>query len=219
LTFLKVLSGMPRWSPDGKQIVFDSRPTGHTQVMMIGAGGGSPIPLTDGRTEDKVPSWSSDGKFVYFSSNRSGASQIWKVRASGGQPSQVTQHGAFAAFESSDGRYLYVTRENEPGIWRLPTGGGEEIRILADPSQSHWGDWAVSERGIYYVAEASPHPALKPNVEFFDFASKRVFRVAELTGLPPADDPGFAVSPDGRRIIFSQVDTSAVDIMLVENFR
>ena len=79
LTFLKVVSGMPRWSPDGKQIVFDSRPTGHSQVMMISAEGGSPVPLTDGKSEDKVPSWSSNGKFVYFSSNRSGAAQIWKT--------------------------------------------------------------------------------------------------------------------------------------------
>jgi Tol biopolymer transport system component/DNA-binding winged helix-turn-helix (wHTH) protein len=219
LTFLKVVSGMPRWSPDGKQIVFDSRPTGHSRVMMISAEGGSPIPITDGKTEDKIPSWSPDGKFVYFSSNRSGASQIWKVPASGGQPSQVTRHGGYAAFESSDGQYLYVTRDTEPGIWRLPTGGGDEIRILADPSPEHWGDWALSPRGIYYVSDASPYPAPHSSIDFFDFASKQVSRVAELTGLPPADDPGFAVSPDGKRIIFSQVDTSAVDIMLVENFR
>jgi Tol biopolymer transport system component len=66
LTSLKVVSGMPRWSPDSKQIVFDSRPTGHSQVMMISAEGGSPVPLTDGKSEDKVPSWSSDGKFVLF---------------------------------------------------------------------------------------------------------------------------------------------------------
>jgi len=219
LTFLKVVSGMARWSPDGKQLVFDSRPTGHSRVMIVNADGGSPIPLTDGKAEDKVPSWSSDGKFVYFSSNRSGASQIWKIPVSGGQPSQVTRHGGYAAFESSDGQSLYVTRDTEPGIWRLPIGGGDEIRILTEPSPGHWGDWALSARGIYYVSESSPHPASHPSIEFFDFASKRVSRVAELAGLPPAFDPGFAVSPDGKRVIFSQVDTSAVDIMLVENFR
>lgn len=142
------------------------------------------------------------------------AAQIWKTPASGGQPSQVTRHGGFAAFETSDGRYLYYAKENEPGIWWLPPSGGDEIRILPDPSPEYWGDWALSERGIYYVSDASPHPA----IEFFDFASKRVSRVAELAGLPPGGDPGFAVSPDGTRIIFSQVDASAVDLMLVEHF-
>jgi hypothetical protein len=151
----------------------------------------------------------------YFSSNRSDASQIWKVPASGGQPSRVTRHGGFAASESSHGRFLYYTRDNEPGIWRMPTGGGDEIQILPDPSPGHWGDWALSKSGVYYVSEAGPRPA----IEFFDFASKRVSRVAELAGLPPPGDPGFAVSSDSKRIIFSQVDTSAVDIILVKNFR
>ena len=62
--------------------------------------------------------------------------------------------------------------------------------------------------------EAGTHPA----IEFFDLATRKVSRIADLDGPPPAGDPGFAVSADGRRIVFSQVDTSAVDIMLVENF-
>lgn len=214
LTFLKAVSGTPRWSPDGKRVAFDSRPHGHSQILVVNAEGGRPVALTDGRAEDKVPSWSSDGRFVYFSSNRSGASQIWKIPASGGQPSQVTPHGGFAAFESSDGRFLYYAKDIQPGIWRMPSGGGDEVRVLPEPSPEYWGDWAVSEKGIYYVHEASP----RPTIEFFGFATRRVSRIAELDGLPPLWDPGFAVSPDGRRIVFSQVDTSAVDIMLVENF-
>jgi Tol biopolymer transport system component len=181
---------------------------------MVNAEGGRPVALTDGAAEDKVPSWSSDGRFVYFSSNRSGASQIWRVAASGGQPSQVTQKGGFAAFESSDGRFLYYVKDDQAGIWRMPTGGGDEVRMLPLPSPEHWGDWALLDRGIYYVNEAGTHPA----IEFFDLATRKISRIADLDGPPPAGDPGFAVSPDGRRIVFSQVDTSAVDIMLVENF-
>lgn len=213
-TFLKAVSGTPRWSPDSKRIVFDSRPRGHSQVLMVNAEGGRPVALTDGAAEDKVPSWSSDGRFVYFSSNRSGASQIWRVAASGGQPSQVTQQGGFAAFESSDGRFLYYVKDDQAGIWRMPTGGGDEVRMLPLPSPEHWGDWALLDRGIYYVNEAGTHPA----IEFFDLATRKVSRIADLDGPPPAGDQGFAVSPDGRRIVFSQVDSSAVDIMLVENF-
>jgi hypothetical protein len=97
----------------------------------------------------------------------------------------------------------------------MPAGGGDEIRIVAQLLPEHWGDWALSDIGIYYVQDGSRHPA----IEFFDFTSHRIFKVADLDGLPPPGDPGFAVSPDGKRIIFSQIDTSAVDLMLVENFR
>jgi Tol biopolymer transport system component/DNA-binding winged helix-turn-helix (wHTH) protein len=214
LTFLKSVSGTPRWSPDGKQIVFDSRPHEHSQILMINAEGGKPVALTDGTVEDKVPSWSGDGRFVYFASNRSGAPQIWKVAAGGGRPSQVTQHGGFAAFESSDGRFLYFVKDDRAGIWRMPAGGGDEALILPQPLPENWGDWALTDRGIYYMDESGQHPA----IEFAAFPDHKVTRIAQVDSLPPHGDPGFAVSPDGKRILFSQVDTSAVDIMLVENF-
>ena len=38
---------------------------------------------------------------------------------------QVTRHGGLATFESSDGRFLYYVKENQNGIWRMPTSGGE----------------------------------------------------------------------------------------------
>jgi Tol biopolymer transport system component/DNA-binding winged helix-turn-helix (wHTH) protein len=215
LTFLKSVSGSAHWSPDGQRIAFDSRPTGHSQVFVVNAAGGKPFALTDGTAEDKVPSWSSDGGYVYFTSNRSGATQIWRVSARGGQPAQVTQHGGYAVLESPDGRFLYYVKEDQPGVWRMPSGGGDEARILPLPSPEHWGDWALLKRGIYYVDESGPRPA----IDFFAFGTHKVTKVAEVDSLPPLGDPGFTVSPDEKRIIFSQVDRSAVDLMLVENFR
>jgi Tol biopolymer transport system component len=124
LTFLKAFSGTPRWSPDSKRIVFDSRPREHSQILMVNAEGGRPVALTDGTAEDKVPSWSSDARFVYFSSNRSGASQISKIAATGGQPSQVTQHGGFAAFESSDVRFCILPETTSPVSGGCRPAGG-----------------------------------------------------------------------------------------------
>jgi len=59
----------------------------------------------------------------------------------------------------------------------------------------------------------------RPTINFYAFANQKVSQVAQVDGLPPPGDPGFAVSPDEKHIVFSQVDRSAVDIMLVENFR
>ncbi len=215
LTFLKSLSGTPRWSPDGKKIVFESRPRGHSQILVVNAEGGEPVPLTDAKAEDKVASWSADGKFIYFSSNRSGQSQIWKIASNGGQPSQMTQHGGFAAFESSDARYLYYVKENQPGLWRMPAGGDAEIKVYPLPLAERWGDWALFDKGIYFLTESGPRPA----IEFLDFATRKVSQVAEVESLPSLGDPGFTVSPDEARIIFSQIDRSSVNLMLVENFR
>jgi hypothetical protein len=109
---------------------------------------------------------------------------------------------------------LYYTKEDESGIWRMPAGGGDEIEVVPQLSPEYWGDWALSNRGIYYIRGVSKHPV----VEFFDISSHKVSKIAALNSPPPMYDPGFAVSPDGKRILFSQVDNSGVDIMLVENF-
>jgi Tol biopolymer transport system component len=215
LTYLKAGSGTPRWSPDGLRIVFESRPNGHSQLFIVNAAGGKPVALTDGTAEDKVASWSSDGESIYFSSNRRGGSQIWKIAASGGAPLRLTNHGGFAAFESTDGRFLYYVKDDQSGVWRMPVGGGEEVRVVPLPTAEHWGDWALFNHGIYFVDESGPRPV----INFYAFGNHKVTQVAQVDGLPPPGDPGFAVSPDEKRLVFSQVDRSAVDIMLVENFR
>ena len=214
LTFLKSLSGTPRWSPDGKSISFESRPNGHSQIFVVNAEGGRPRPITEGTAEDKVSSWSSDGKFIYFASNRSGESEIWKTPSDGGRASRVTYHGGFASWESSDGRFLYYVKGDQPGIWRMSATGGDENKVLAEFPSGRWGDWALVDRGIYYADESGARPAIK----FLNFADQKVSKIAEVEGLPPFGDPGFTVSPDEKQLVFSQIDRSAVDLMLVENF-
>lgn len=213
LTSLRSLSGTPRWSPDSKQISLESRPHGHSQIFVVSAGGGKPIQITDGTAEDRVTSWSPDGSFIYFASNRSGLSQIWRTSVSGGQPSQVTRKGGFASSASSDGKFLYYVKENENGIWRMPTTGGDEIAVVPQFPAEHWGDWALVDKGIYYVDKVG-HPTIK----FLNFANSKVSKIVEVESLPPPGDPGFTVSPDEKQIVFSQMDRSAVDLMLVENF-
>jgi hypothetical protein len=54
------------------------------------------------------------------------------------------------------------------------------------------------------------------SVEYFDFATKHVRRICKLE---KNFGNGFSVSPDGRCLLYTQVDKAYSDIMLVENFR
>jgi hypothetical protein len=51
------------------------------------------------------------------------------------------------------------------------------------------------------------------------FATHKVTPVATLDKPISRSDSGLAISPDHRWLLFSQVDQSGSDIMLVENFR
>ena len=124
---------------------------------------------------------------------------------------QVTKQGGYEAYESPDGQFLYYTKSsNEFGIWRMPVAGGEETKVL---EQGRQGAWNVLDQGIYFVnLQASPYPT----IEFFNFATSRTTQIGIIE---KAFYNAFCVSPDGRWILWSQIDRSESDIMLMENFR
>jgi len=209
-------AGSPRWSPDGRWIVFDARVDGNADIYRTSPEGGKLLRLTTESSEDIVPSVSRDGQWIYFCSNRSGTPQIWKMPADGGSAVQVTKGGGFDNVESPDGRYLYYAKgRGQPGIWRLPVAGGDETPVLDKHRAGLWRQWAVVEQGIFFItAERPEHPV----IEFFRFADRSVTPVMTLDKRLPDTISGLAVSPDGRRLIWAQLDHVSSDISLIENF-
>ncbi len=204
--------GSPRWSPDGQRIAADFEAQGNLDIHVIPASGGNPIPLTTDPADDLSPSWSRDGKWVYFTSNRTGRYEIWKVPAGGGEAIQVTLNGGETAFESPDGKSVYFTKAfRSSGLWKMPVSGGEESQVL--PSVVARAFFLVNE-GIYFIP--APGADGKSSIQFMSFATGKVKTVAPISR-PPTE--GLSVSPDGRFILFSQLDEAGSDLMLVENFR
>jgi hypothetical protein len=177
--------------------------------------GGSLHKLTNEASTDVVPSWSRDGRWIYFASDRSGEWQIWRMPSAGGPAVQVTRHGGYGGFESLDSEFLYYTKGAAvPGIWRIPTTGGEETEVIDSLAAGYWGYWTIVENGIYYLDTTA-----KPGIVFFDFTTHRATRVFDLESRPAREAPGIAVSPDGGTILYTQLDALSRDIVLVENFR
>ncbi|HTR25184.1 MAG TPA: winged helix-turn-helix domain-containing protein [Terriglobales bacterium] len=210
------LTGTPRWSPDGRWISFDSRPGAHPNIHIVSSDGGPVRRFNNDTSDDGVASWSHDGKWIYFASNRSGSWQVWKRTADGGSPVQVTSNGGFAPIESADGKYLYYTKYDSPGAFRVPVSGGEEVKILDEPPQGYWGYFTVGTDGLYFAGDNGNH---KPGLKFYDFATKKTSVVTALDKDPYYGAPGLAVSPDGRSVLYVQLDEGRDNLMLAENFR
>lgn len=212
-------TGSPNWSPDGQFIAFDSRPDGNPDIYVIGAAGGVPRRLTSESSQEIVPSWSRDGRWIYFASNRTGTFEVWKAPADGGAAVQVTHSGGFHAIESPDGKYVYYTRPpGTSGLFRMPTAGGAEEPVIPNLRADFWSYWAVVADGIYFldrreVAGEGVHYYLR----FLDLNSRTDRLITELRKRP--FNSGLDIAPDGRSFLYTQVDQSDTDIMLVDNFR
>jgi hypothetical protein len=198
-------SGFAKWSPDGRLIAFHSNIGDRWQAYLIPATGGKPAALPG----SGWPSFSRDGEWVYFNSNQSGRRELWKRLTSGGEAVQVTRNSATAGLESPDLRYVYYRQvPNGPGpLWRAPASGGQAVEVLDGIF-----DFYVIEQGLYYIDQQTQDAKLK----FLHFGSGNSTVVAGNLGIIRR---GLTASSDGRMVLYSRVDSSVDDLMMVENFR
>ncbi len=216
--------GCPRWSPDGATIAFNAAPNMNSDIFAVRSDGGEPRRITIHPMADTAPNWSRDGRWIYFTSARSGQDQIWKVAAATGEaPStpaiQVTQGGGVDAFEAADGKHLYFAKGYEKtGLWRKELGDarGSEEPVLE--ALQHWGWWALTPQGVYFFEQPGLPSGPSARLKFFDLASKRTTQLATLEKPIDQQTAAVSLSPDGRSLVYTQIDRFGSDIMLIENF-
>ena len=119
---------LPQWSPDGKQIAYQSYREDHWQIWTIKPNGTAAHQLTWGNHDHREPTWSADGNSLFFSSDRSGNYDIWSLdiqsddkEESLHQISTSTDDELSPAI-STDGQLAYLVKESG---W----GGQTLIRI------------------------------------------------------------------------------------------
>jgi Tol biopolymer transport system component len=136
----------------------------------------------------------------------------------GGEPAQLTKRGGAEALESPHGRIVYYTKVAEigPGLWSVPVEGGEEERVL---ESVRFGYWTIARSGIYFVDFDVPRDAARP-MKFFDFESRTVKQLGTVENTVKwSNTPGFAISPDGRWLLYTSLESTDADLMLVDNSR
>lgn len=116
----------PRFSPDGKKIVFTSDAGGGDNIWIMNADGSKAKQITKEKfrlLNNGV--WCADGNYLiarkHFTSQRSlGAGEMWMYHITGGSGTQITkrkndQQDVNEPSTSTDGRYLYYSEDMYPG--------------------------------------------------------------------------------------------------------
>lgn len=135
----------------------------------------------------------------------------------GGAAIQLTKTGAFECFAAPDGKLLYFSKgRGAYGLWTVPVEGGEEKPVPELKDAGYWRSWGIVKEGIYFISkENTPRPTIK----FFSFASRRITPLVTVDREALWWQAGLALSPDGKRLLFAQMDYANDEIMLMENFR
>jgi TolB protein len=87
---------LPAWSPDGRQIAFESDRDGESRIYVMGADGSNPVRLTSPPGKDSHPSWSPDGKQIAFHRTVLGHGQVYVINADGGNVRRLTSLSSVA---------------------------------------------------------------------------------------------------------------------------
>ena len=214
-------TGTPNWSPDSTRIVFDSHPRmpdGQmgADVYVVNVSERVPRKVPTGTPGAKMPSWSHDGKWIYFAgvSENAGDDRIYRVPPQGGKAEALTTAQGFWPLESVDGQALYFA-ENSGASFTLhvaslnPTGTESQVEDM--PMMSFVANWDLVPGGVYFF----PTDDIL-TLHYFDFSTRKARPVFKISG--GGAYPGLSVSPDGRYILYPELDDYRSDIMLVENF-
>jgi Tol biopolymer transport system component len=98
LTFGAEGNNGPRFSPNGKKIVFASQRDGNTEIYVMNADGSEQTRLTDYAGADGFPNWSPNGQQIVFvrTTASDGNSHLFIMNADGSEETQITDGGAQA---------------------------------------------------------------------------------------------------------------------------
>src|SRR3546814_6032571 len=81
----------PRWSPDGKYILYSMAAAGNTDIYRVSANGGRSERLTNSPGIDVGGSYSPDGRQIVFEIDRSGGQQLYVMNAAGSNPNRISR--------------------------------------------------------------------------------------------------------------------------------
>jgi Tol biopolymer transport system component len=208
-------AGFPRWSPDSQNIAFQMKDReGLWGIYIANTSDRVPRKFSRKVRESSDPTWSHDGKWIYFRGYGDVGHQLYRCPAQGGDASLlVSSLDPIQPTESPDAKVLYfLSREADAVLMMLPldrpTATPQPVPGI--PNISYGYRWDVAPDGIYYIPQSAPRALF-----FYSFATQRT---REIFASDRELAEGISVSPDGRYLLYSQVDENNSNIMLVNNF-
>jgi eukaryotic-like serine/threonine-protein kinase len=212
----------PRWSPDGKRIVFQNIERTKFDVRVVDLASKQLTWVTNDLPRDVQPVWSPSGRFIYFTSDRAGGLNLWRVPVSpAGAPQGPLQQLTTGAGQdldaavSRDGKRLaFAILKQNADLWALPldpSSGrptGPPRELVATTREDSRGAWSPDGQRVAFNSDRDGDM----NIWVRDLKDGSTRAVTH----GPGGDYQANWSPDGRSLAFFSSRSGNADIWKVD---
>jgi TolB protein len=144
----------PNWTPDGKTLIYNSKGKLYRYDLKTNTPAEINTDFAIRNNNDHVLSF--DGKMLgisHHSADDANKSIVYTLPVRGGTPKRITARGhSYLHGWSPDGKFLLYTAERNGGydIYKIPSAGGEEIRLTSDPALDDGSEYSPDGKYIYF---------------------------------------------------------------------
>jgi Tol biopolymer transport system component/DNA-binding winged helix-turn-helix (wHTH) protein len=206
----------PRWSPDGKRILFVARVTGQLpKLFTISVDGGNLEPVLNEAHAQSSPTWSAAGDAIFFGRDPDGENQdlfLYRVDLKTGRAERLEgSNELYAPMSSPDGNTLTAqsaSTSHELVLFDLRT---HQRRVLSN-RRADYPDWSSDSQYVYFNTLMYQQPGLYR----VRAADSKIEKIADVPFLS-AGSYGFwsGLAPDGSFLVLrSHVQTDVYSLSL-----
>jgi TolB protein len=205
-TYDKSISVRPRWSPNGRQIVYTSYKNGFPDVLLVDLFTGHRRRLASFSGLNTGATFSPRGDEIALTLSKDGNPELYVMNVPSGSLRRLTHtRGAESSPTwSPDGEQIaYVSDDaGTPQIYMISRAGGEAMRLTVSPAYNTEPDWSrPNNQVIQPMIAVTSRVGGRFQVGLYDSATRSVRPVVA----DDADNMDPSWAPNGRHLVFTKI--------------
>jgi eukaryotic-like serine/threonine-protein kinase len=215
LTYPPAAAALPRWSPDGTQIAYDSAEFGKPwKIFLVSAQGGSPEELLAENVNEMDVTWSADGTQLAFGRLAVGNTQNNDIQVVDLKTRQVSSlpgsKGLFSPRWSPDGHYLAaIDSQGSKKLMLYDFRTQKWLEWLTETDNFDYPQWSADSRYLYWDNFVSGNPKCR-RVKVGEKRSEDLFGLKGVRRYFGIFGSWSGQAPDDSRLFVRDVSTEDI---------